>query len=244
MPTEEHSHRDRCAIVGIGGDGLLPSLGAQRAVPGHPGVAGGAGRCRPHRRRRRRHHPLRHGQRPWQRPRPQSRDPRSRLPRRERPRWRRPVRDGRPGRRRHPVRPGHHGPRVPQSQRTLRRALRPVAPRGRAGRRRRHVRRVVRPLRPADPGADLRPDGPAPHGRVRHDARAARRHRRGLPGAGQRQPAGPDARPDADDGRLPRRPHDRRTAALVRLLPRDRRSVRGRRDQRRPGARTWRSRQH
>ena len=40
-----------------------------------------------------------------------------------------------------------------------------------SGRRRRHLRRVLPSLRPAHPGPDLRPHGPAPHARLRHDAR-------------------------------------------------------------------------
>ena len=60
-----------------------------------------------------------------------------------------------------------------------------------------------------------------------------------LPGAGERQPGGADARPAADDGRLPRGAHDRRAAAPVRLLPRDRRCVRGRRHQPPSGPPTW-----
>ena len=38
--------RDKCAVAGIGADRLQPRLGPQRAVAGHPGVAGGDRRRR------------------------------------------------------------------------------------------------------------------------------------------------------------------------------------------------------
>ena len=63
---------------------------------------------------------------------------------------------------------------------------------------RRHLRRALHALRLADPRPGVRPLRPAPHDRVRHQARAARPHPARLPGPCQRQPAGADARPHAD----------------------------------------------
>ena len=123
------------------------------------------------------------------------------------PGGRRAVRHGRPGGRRDPVRSGHDRARVPLAQRALGPALRPQPASTRAavgggG----TYDEFFLPYGLLTPGPDLRPAGPAPHARVRHEREGPRPHRAGLPGPGQRQPLRPDARPPADDGRLPRPP--------------------------------------
>ena len=94
---EAFSHRDRCAIVGIGATDFSRELGAQRSDPRHAGGAGRDRRCRPRSAGHRRHRPLRHGPRSAERPRRVARAEGPHLLGRGRARRHGAVRDGRAG---------------------------------------------------------------------------------------------------------------------------------------------------
>ena len=92
------------------------------------------------------------------------------------------------------------------------------------GRRQRHLRRVLPPLRPAH--ARARSSASSPSATCSSTARTRRTSAPSPSPAATgptQNPRRPDARPPADDGRLPRGADDLPAAAAVRLLPRDRR---------------------
>ena len=102
------------------------------------------------------------------------------------------------------------------------------------------VRRRDQPARGAVPpalsGLDVRARGRAPHARVRHDARAARRGRGRGARVGAAAPERLRARPAEHRGRA-RQPHAQHAADRARLLPRDRRRRRADRHAHRARAR-------
>ena len=159
----------------------------------------------------------------------------ARLLRGLRARRRRAVRPGRPGGGGDRLRPGDQRARLPGAERPQRPPVRAQLGDVRPGRRQRDLRRVLPALRAAVAGTDLRAHRPAPHDRVRDQREGPRRHRHRLPQPGQRQPPRPDARPGADDGRLPGGADDLPAAAPVRLLPGDRRCRGAGGDERRAG---------
>ena len=210
-------------------DRLQPRLRPQRPDAGHASGVGSDRRRRPATRRHRRHRPLRHGHRLPPRPGRVRRPAQRHVLGRGRPRRRGGGGDGRPGRRRDPVRAGDHGAGVPRAERPLRSSVRLVLGEQPGRGRRRQLRRAVHAVRAPHAGPGVRDVRPAPHDRVRHHARAARPDPDHVPQAGQREPPRADARSPDDHRRLPLVADDLDAAADVRLLPRDRRSVCGRR---------------
>ena len=238
MPESFH-HRDRCAIAGIGATDFSPRLGPQRPHPGDPGVARRARRRRPGRRRTSTASCAAtwtsSGTTTWS----------DALGIRQ-PRL---LQRGRPRRASRPcAMVGQAVAAILSGQATTVLVFRSLN--GRSGRRYGAAARVDA----SDASAATAPTTSsscrtACSRRVRSSRCMAQRHmldfgttregprphRPGLPGPGQRQPGGADARPAAHDGRLPRRPDDLPPAAALRLLPGDRRRLRRRRDQRRAG---------
>ena len=203
MPEEFH-HRDRCAIVGIGTTEFSRNSGrsdltlaaeASLAAIADAGLTPAG---------HRRHRALRQGrcapQRPRRRPRADAASTTSArsAPAASRPaaRWARPwPRSSRDRRRRCSCSDRSTGARAAAtgSARWRTRASAATGP----------TTSTSSPYGLLTPGPDLRPHRPTPHARVRDQREGPGAHRGGLPQPGQRQPSGPDARPDIVDGRLP-----------------------------------------